>query len=207
MTQPTTEKKRPARIVLACVLCLALIASLPLTSAFAATTDATTATVTFEAGNLELREAPALVFTTTPISSGTYSIALSSNGSKKVKVADNTGSGDGWELKVSLTDFEADGGKANSLDGAAIEVAGATPSGPTTESALMPTIDSTVTLGCSGTPAATPVTVMAAGTDAGLGDWETEWTTGNTTLELPATCTPTEDTHTATMNWSLVAAP
>lgn len=120
--------KRPAlRVVLAFALAAALLFSLPLLPAFAATTGTTTATVEFIGGDIELLEAPSLTFTNTNISSGVYSIALSTNGNKKVKVSDNRGVGTGWELKVSLTDFNAGGGTTNSLDGASIKVVGATP--------------------------------------------------------------------------------
>lgn len=125
-----------------------------------------------------------------------------------IQVTDRRGTGEGWNVTATASDFTSDTGET-SLDGAVLTL---TNSEVVTNNltATPPVASETITLTMGGEPA----TVVSAAEDTGFGSWITRWlptVTGATendsvTLEIPAG-NATQGSHSATISWTLADAP
>lgn len=197
----TARNTRAVTKTLAIILSVMLIFSafiLGATHAGAETTASTAATVTFQAGELELVTAPDIDFGSHSISGAaeTYN-AEAINGS--IVVSDLRGSGEGWNLTASMSSFTD--GTASSLNGAYVTIQSQTLSSET-NAAITPTAATNIQLSSDNTSA----NILTAVTGTGLGQWTSELTTENTSLTVPAAAA-TVGNHAAVLTWTLGNTP
>lgn len=164
-------------------------------------TGSTEASISFTAGTLRLASVPVLDFGSQNVSAEeeTYRAA---NISSPIQVSDLRGSGKGWELLVSLSEFTLEDGVTPTLKAAGIEI-----SAPTVMAVN----------GNIGTPPSTPVNLVltsdntetriwTADVNEGMGVWDLVWHEDNTRLRVkPGTAQ--EGTSAATLTWTLQTAP
>jgi hypothetical protein len=161
------------------------------------------ASVSFEAGELKLVTAPTLFFGDDhPISDEEETYTAQSVGDN-VRVSDLRGSGAGWELRVSLSQFTLDGSEGvETLQGASITTPAPTVKAVNNNLGAPPTQVSEIVLGSDGVETA----VWRAPKDTGMGVWDLEWHAAATTLTVkPGTAQ--EGKSVASLNWSLHSTP
>jgi hypothetical protein len=159
----------------------------------------TTATVTFDAGELTLPEVPAFDFGTQAIADNvqTYSAA---NASNSIQISDLRGSTEGWTLNVSLSVFTQDEQETLqdsyiTIKDAKIEALNGT-KGTLTNVADELKIDSD----------SSETNVFSTGQESGGGLWQISWTADKATLTVfPGTVLT--GTSTAELTWTLVTGP
>lgn len=197
-TQKTFRWMRP-------MIALMLFASLFFATmpVFAAddTTAETEASVEFTAGELKLISAPIIDFGSHDISNveQTYEAAsISTN----VRISDLRGSGEGWDLMVSLSPFILEDLDEETLQASYISIASPDVKAVNGNAGAPPAAKDSVTL----TSDSTETLVLEAGSDEGMGVWDLEFSTENTTLTVkPGTAK--EGASTAVLTWSLQSTP
>lgn len=128
-----------------------------------------------------------------------------------VQVTDRRGTGSGWDVTASMSDFTD--GEETTLPGATLTLSNGTvisnSVNPEDEDTPRPTPEGEIVLGADETPA----TVVTADEGEGLGSWITRWFSSedetlndNVTLTIPAGSATTGE-HTATITWNLEAVP
>ena len=199
-----TEKSNTIRkfLLAALVLCLTLTAGVfPLQAIAAETTDNTKATVTFTAGELKLESVPVLDFGTNAISH-MEEVYKAVTAAPDVQISDLRGSGNGWDLYVSLSPFTLDGSSTETLNAASIRFTSPTVNGENGNAGTPPTATPDIKLTSDNTQ--TPV--LKAGNGEGMGVWSLHWDTENTTLTVkPGTAE--QGKSVATLTWSLQSTP
>lgn len=163
----------------------------------------TEASITFEAGNLELISAPDLDFGSHTISNDEeeYEAVTISN---DVVVSDLRGTGSGWTLTAQLSAFNhlAPGTDSPTLSGAFITIAEQSLTGSNGNASPAPSAASAVELISGGSLS----TILSASAGNGMGGWESAWENSNVTLTvLPGTAKI--GASYATINWSLQDTP
>lgn len=128
-----------------------------------------------------------------------------------IQVSDARGTGSGWDVTASVSNFVNDSGES-SLPGAALsfENGEIKTTSDNVSQDNPPTGSQNIVLATDGTPA----NVMTANNDQGLGTWIERWfptkqessTNNNVTLAVPAGSAST-GTHTAEVTWTLTSAP
>ena len=160
----------------------------------------TEASVTFNPGELKLEKAPALDFGSHPVSDAAQEYAVETIGDP-LRVSDLRGSGDGWKLMASLSNFKlAD--ETVTLQAAEIKTTGPSVITVGGNIGAPPAAFSEITLPSDNTQ--TPV--WAAEKDEGMGVWELEWQKANTKL-LVKPGTARTGKSVATITWSLQSTP
>lgn len=164
-----------------------------------ADTGATDASVEFTGGLLTLGGTPKLNFGQQTISNTTANYAAESV-SEPIVVSDLRGSGAGWHLLLSLSEFKASE-KATLKDSyITITDSQIAPLNGTVSTA--PTADESIVLYSDNVS----VKVLNAAKDTGLGVWQDTWLPASTVLTvLPGTAEL--GVNTALMNWSLEDTP
>ena len=200
----TITKTRITKMALAAMIfAITLLAfTLPLSAhAEPVADDETQAIVTFEAGSLTIGSAPILNFGTNNISSAVDTIEATTV-SEPVQVSDLRGSGEGWNLNVSLSPFIHSDGTTETLQGASIQIDKSTVSGANETVGNTPTVPADLEITADNTE--TPVFIAETG--HGMGVWEIEWEATDVDLIVyPGTAHI--GTNTATLTWSLQTAP
>lgn len=190
-------------------LCPALIITLaasllqPICSyADVAETKDTTATVSFEAGELKLTSVPYLDFGSQPIA-GTTQVYPADSIDNNIQICDLRGSHAGWELTASLSSFrlnDVDSG-TETLQGAYITVTNQQLSCDN-PNLTRPEAEAEVIL----TSGSDSVCILTAATGCGMGVWNDGWNNENTNLTiLPGTAET--GTSYAVIDWSLQDTP
>lgn len=176
---------------------------LPPTSSFADEADSadTQATVTFLPGQLTLTAVPALDFGSQTISGNTETYQAH-NIADNIQVSDLRGSGVGWALTASLSEFKLTEGDAVTLQGAYITVTDQNITPLNNYLSEPPTALNTVSL----TAGSASVRILAADYGNGMGVWNDGWDIEHTSLTvLPGTAQL--GTSFATINWNLQDTP
>jgi len=199
-----TKVKNQIRWLLpaAVLLILALVfASVPVYAAEGDdTTDETEASVSFTAGELKLESVPMLNFGSHDISHEEQ-VLEAVNVSPNVQVSDLRGNGNGWDLVVSLTPFQLNGG-GQTLQAASIQFDSPVVSAVNGNVGTPPSAVSRITL----TSDSTETPVMSAESGEGMGVWSLGWDNEDVKLTVkPGTAQ--EGTSVATLNWSLQTTP
>lgn len=202
--QKTITKKLIVMLVLTLVAAVSLFA-LPVHAeeaegGIAADTEAS---VSFEAGELRLLTAPTLYFGDDHPISDTEETYIAQNVGDNVRISDLRGSGAGWSLRVSLSQFTLDGaGDVETLQGATITTTAPTIKAVNNNLGAPPTQVAEIVLDSDGVETA----VWSAPQNTGMGVWDLEWHAANTKLTVkPGTAQ--EGKSVASLNWSLHSAP
>jgi len=170
----------------------------------AKTTDETTATVTFNPGDIDLSQVPAFDFGTQDISA--TEVSHLSTTATPVIITDLRGNGAGWKLNVSLSEFscgeDQEGEALASLLGSYITIDDAVTEAINGTNASEPANSDSIQINSDGSE----TTIWGAATDHGLGVWQLEWLANDATLTvLPGTARAT--VNTATLTWTLQDTP
>ena len=193
----TRTKASSLAIALVTLFALLLILAQPIS---AANPEETIATVSFDAGELELSQVPAFDFGTQAISATTQAYAAT-NETSPVMVSDLRGTQEGWSLNVSLSPFTLSDNTTETLQGAFITIEAASVSGANGTTGTAPTLAGTLQIDAD----STETSILTAAAGAGSGVWKVDWVNTDAKLSvLPGTARA--GANTATLTWTLQAA-
>jgi hypothetical protein len=162
---------------------------------------ATKASIRFTAGELKLNSVPVLDFGTQNISHLEQNYPADSV-APVIEVSDLRGSGNGWELIVSLSPFNLEGSGTATLQAASIQLTNPVVTAANGTVGTPPTAIGNVVL----TSDDQPVPVWKANLHEGMGVWNLQWNPADALLNVkPGTAQ--EGKSEASLNWSLQSAP
>ncbi len=173
--------------------------------AYAATSDTSDATITFEQGVLNIASVPTLNFGTHTTSSQTVFQPTATP--DNVIVEDFRGTGDGWNLTAQLSQFKLQPSDTTAtLNGAKITMDSPTPTTTSGNTSNAPEVDSQIELISGGASARVMTAGATVPTYTGAGQWEIDWNTSNTELEVNAGNIQ-DGTSKAVITWTLEVTP
>lgn len=189
---------RSIKVGATALVLLASLIAMP-TMAIQVDTGTSDANISFVGGDLTLEKTPSIDFGSHPISAvlETYT-SVSISGS--IDVSDLRGSGEGWKLLASLSEFQLNG-TTPTLQGAYITIPSLNPQPSNGTIGTAPTGSTDIKLTSDNTSA----TMLTAAVGTGMGAWAT-------TLVDPVTLTVNPGTSavgnsSAQINWSLENTP
>jgi hypothetical protein len=161
-----------------------------------------TAEIGFLSGELELLSVPSFKFGTQNISAGTTEYpAESVTGS--AQVSDLRGVKRGWELNVSLSEFESSTELGlKTLPGSYIKIENSTISPLNGQTGTPPTAETDIQIPSDNTQ----TSVITAAEEAGKGAWQIDWANADVKLVVLAG-TAYAGMHTANLTWTLQVGP
>lgn len=159
------------------------------------------ATVEFTGGTIKLDKVPELDFGSHGIAAEAEAYAADSV-SDIIQVSDLRGTGEGWDLMVSLSNFHHASDNAVTLKGAKIQISNPVVKALNGTTAEAPAVDSEITLSSGNVE----TLLLKAGDNEGMGVWGLEWKAAETKLLVnPGTARTGKSI--ATLTWSLQTTP
>ena len=160
------------------------------------------AAVVFEKGDIVLDSVPSFDFGEQAISSEDASYNAEEI-SGVIQVSDLRGTGEGWDLQVSLSPFELTEGSSATLEGAYINIIGGTVIGtPVAEEDKPELVGETITIASDNEQ----VSVFSAAAGSGRGVWGLSLSESDVSLNVIANTAHVGESS-AVLTWSLTAAP